>query len=117
MKILLLCAVFLGLAFGLEDPTVKLNAITTKAEADTAAYAREWLGRARLTDIEVPKVDLTNARPSDAKAVDDIRLINNRLAEARRILAEKASDHDLAGFFIAPTIRAVLAAQAYKPSR
>jgi hypothetical protein len=111
MHQILIVLLFVGAGFGLEDPQARLAAITAKAEADTAAYAREWLGRARLDPLEIPKVDLTDAKPSEAQAVFDIRMTNDRLAEARRILASKPSDHDLAAFFTLPTIRAVLAAQ------
>jgi hypothetical protein len=112
MRFILLSLVVLGLS-ALEDPEAKIATIQAEAETKTAALARAWLGKARLADVAVPAVDLNNATPKEAKAVDEARVINDRLKEARRILADKTcTDKNLAAFFNPGTIRAVLAAQA-----
>lgn len=111
MRFCILLTILSLAASALEDPQARLDAIQHEMETKVAVYARDWLGRARLTPLALPVVNLTDCKPSEAKALADARIINDRLTEARRVLALK-DDHQLALFFTPPAIREITAAQA-----
>ncbi len=88
MKTLLLLAVFLGGAAGLEDPTAKVAEIRKEAQAKESAYLRDWLSRARLDPIAVPAPENpADPRASEVKAESEAKGINNTLADLKNTLA------------------------------
>jgi hypothetical protein len=113
MRFCILIALTVVALAALEDPSAKLADIQTEAEAKTAALARAWLSKARLTPVALPAVNPVDARPSEARSLADARAINECLRQARERLAQgkECSDRDMAGALTPGLIRAVIAAQ------